>query len=166
MTKPTSIKTNILMIAIALVIVLIIPSQIDGRQLADSLGPRFVPYLGCVIVIFSNGLQLVLRLIENSKIRKRSDYAEEQKEKVPFKTAAAAFFKKYGIVIITLAMAFAATFIVNYLGYILTYCLLCTGMLLTFKEKRWYFYAITYALVAMVYIGFTKFLYVPLPSLF
>ena len=39
-------------------------------------------------------------------------------------------------------------------------------MLLTFKEKRWYFYVITYALVAMVYIGFTKFLYVPLPSLF
>jgi Ca2+/H+ antiporter len=165
MAKPTSIKTNILMIAIALIIALIIPSQVDGSQIADSLGARFIPYFGCGIVIVSNGVQLAIRLVKNSKIRKKEGYEEEKKEKTPFKESAAAFIKKYGIVIITLAMAFAATFIIEYLGYILTCCLLCTGMLLTFKEKRWYFYVITYALVALVYIGFSKFLYVPLPSL-
>ena len=65
-----------------------------------------------------------------------------------------------------MAMAFTATFVVKYLGYVVTYCLLCAGMLLLFREKRWYYYLITFALVAAVYIGFTRFLYVPLPSLF
>ena len=72
---------------------------------------------------------------------------------------------KYGIMILTLIMAFAATYIIEYLGYVITYCLLCTGMLACFKEKRWYFYLITYVLVVLIYFGFTKFLYVPLPSI-
>ena len=162
--KELSIKSNIFMMAIAVVIALIIPSQIDGGKIADSLGARFVPYLGCGIVFVPNAFQLVYRLIRGAKW-KNAGSAPAAGDKPSVKAVVADFWGGYGKLVLVLAMAFVAAFSVEKLGYILTYCLLCGGMLLTFREKRWYFYLISFILVVLVYIGFTKFLYVPLPTL-
>lgn len=165
MDKPAPIKSNLFCIAAALIIVFLIPSQISDKVTADILGPRFIPYLGCGIVIVPNVIQLIQKLIANSKIQKNEVDGQGNKEKAAFADSVKAVISKYGIMILTLIMAFAATYIIEYLGYVITYCLLCTGMLACFKEKRWYFYLITYVLVVLIYFGFTKFLYVPLPSI-
>lgn len=65
-----------------------------------------------------------------------------------------------------MALAFLATFVINSVGYVVTYSLLTCAMLLLFRERRWYFYLISVVLVMLVFLFFTKFLYVPLPSPF
>ncbi len=166
MEKPESIKSNLFCIAAALLIVFLIPSQISDKVTADILGPRFIPYLGCGIVLVPNILQMVQKMIRNTKISKNVADHGEKADRPGLAETVRALVSRYGIMILTLIMAFAATWLINLLGYVPTYCLLCTGMLASFKEKRWYFYLITYVLVFLIYLGFTKFLYVPLPSLF
>lgn len=164
--KNYSVKSNIFMILVSIAIILIIPSQIDGREIADSLGARFVPYLGCYIVLIPNVIQLLLKLIYRGKKKSAGAEAGAAAEKKSFAETVASVWKDYSSLVIVLALAFLAAFVVEKTGYILTYCLLCIGVLLVFKEKRWYFYVISCVLVVLVYIGFTKFLYVPLPTLF
>lgn len=165
--KKESITSNLFMIAVAVLMILIIPSQIDNSVQADRLGPRFVPYAASALVLLPNLLQMGMKLMRNKKARAAGTLEEPSGETKPtFGEICRRLVKQYWTLVAVMVMAFAATFVVDYLGYVITYCLLCAGMLLIFREKRWYFYLITFALVAVVYIGFSKFLYVPLPSIF
>ena len=155
------------MIALAILMILIIPAQIDNSVQADRLGPRFVPYAACALVLLPNLLQMCMKMLRNQKARNAGAAETASGEaRPPFGEACRRLVRQYWALAAVIVMAFAATFVVEYLGYVITYCLLCAGMLLLFREKRWYYYLIVFTLVAAVYIGFTKFLYVPLPSLF
>ncbi|SFP37429.1 Tripartite tricarboxylate transporter TctB family protein [Oscillibacter sp. PC13] len=164
-TKKQPITANILMICIAVVMLLLIPSLIDNSATTDLLGPRFVPQMACCLILLPNLLQLINKLVSNRKLSQEVQ-APTQTAKTPLPEFFKNVFKKYWTLVVVMALAFAATFVVDYLGYIITYCLLCAVMLLLFREKRWYFYLISFALVIAVYFGFSRFLYVPLPSIF
>lgn len=165
--KKESITPNIFMIAVSILIILIIPGQIDNSVQADRLGPRFVPYAACALVLLPNLLQMCTKALRNKRARDAgTPEPSSGAAKPPFGGICQRLVRQYWVLAAVMAMAFTATFVVKYLGYVVTYCLLCAGMLLLFREKRWYHYLITFALVAAVYIGFTRFLYVPLPSLF
>lgn len=164
-TKKQPITANIFMIVIGVIMLLLIPSLIDNSTTTDLLGPRFVPQMSCCLIIFPNLLQMLNKLKANRQCS-QEEGAAEMAEKIPLSERLKTTFNQYGILVVVMALAFAATFVIEYLGYIITYCLLCAAMLLLFREKRWYFYLIAFALVAVVYIGFTRFLYVPLPSIF
>lgn len=164
-TKKQPITANILMICIGIIMLIMIPSLIDNSTTTDLLGPRFVPQMSCCLMIFPNLLQMLNKLKANRQCGQETKTSSIA-EKVSISELLQSTFKKYGILVVVMALAFAATFVIEYLGYIITYCLLCAAMLLLFHEKRWYFYLISFVLVAVVYIGFTRFLYVPLPSIF
>lgn len=165
--KKESITSNIFMIAVAVLIILIIPAQIDNSVQADRLGPRFVPYAACALVLLPNLLQLCMKVLRNKRAQDAGMLeAPSGEAKPPLGERCKRLVKQYWVLAAVMAMAFAATFIVEYLGYIVTYCALCAGMLLLFRERHWYYYLISFVLVAVVFIGFTRFLYVPLPSIF
>lgn len=162
--KHNSINTNLFMIAVAILIFLVIPSQVDGSKLSDSLGARFVPYLGSGLVLIPNVIQLIYKLMSRKKEEVEKNVSSKT-EKRSAKELAQSLWSRYDVMTVTLAAVFAASFAMEKIGYIICCCLLCTLMLAMFKEKRWYYYLITYVLVVIVFIGFTKFLYVPLPTL-
>ncbi len=163
--KKDSITSNIFMIAVAALIIFIIPAQIDNSVQADRLGPRFVPYAACALVLLPNLLQLCVKILRNRRAGSPGTPEAPSEEATP-SPAPRRLTEQYWRLAAVMAMAFAATVIVEYLGYVITYCLLCAGMLLLFRERRRHYYLIAFTLVAAVYIGFTKFLYVPLPSIF
>ena len=164
--KKESITSNIFMIAVAILMILIIPAQIDNSVQADRLGPRFVPYAACALVLLPNLLQLCMKVLRNKRAQSAGTLETPSGEARPTPgELCRRLVKQYWVLAAVMVMAFAATFAVEYLGYVVTYCALCAGMLLLFRERRWYYYLIAFALVAVVYIGFTRFLYVPLPSI-
>lgn len=157
---------NIFLIAVACIVMAIIPFQIDGRQVADSLGARAFPCIATALVLIPNLLQLVKKTAENRKAEPKRAAEEAQTAPVPFAETVKKYVGQYWVLVTVMALAFLATFVIDYIGYVVTYSLLTSVMLLLFREKRWYFYLISIALVTLVFLFFTKFLYVPLPSPF
>lgn len=157
---------NIFLIVIAGVILLVIPFQIDGRQVADSLGARAFPYIATALVLIPNLLQLMKKIIENRRVEQEGAAQTVKTAQRPLAVKVKEYIAKYWILVTVMALAFLATFVINSVGYVVTYSLLTCAMLLLFREKRWYFYLISVVLVMLVFLFFTKFLYVPLPSPF
>lgn len=157
---------NIFLILVTCVILVLIPLQIDGRQVADSLGARAFPYIAAFLVLIPNLLQMIKKIVENRKIVQAASDEESVASSVPFLDTLKNYVQKYWALTAVMALAFLATFIIDYIGYVITYGLLTCLMLLIFREKRWYFYVISVALVILIFLFFTRFLYVPLPSPF
>ena len=157
---------NIFLIVIAGVILLVIPFQIDGRQVADSLGARAFPYIATALVLIPNLLQLMKKIIENRRMKQEGAAQTVKTAQRPLAVKVKEYIAKYWILVTVMALAFLATFVINSVGYVVTYSLLTCAMLLLFRERRWYFYLISVVLVMLVFLFFTKFLYVPLPSPF
>ena len=163
MKKKESIGQNIFFICVGCIIAILIPFQIDGRQVADALGARFFPALATALVLISNGAQLVCKLMRNAKAKAAGQLApEEKKIHVSAGEQLRALAKKYWLVAAVFLLAMLSTFVIDYIGFIVTYCVMCCVFLALFKEKRWYFYAITIALVVAVYLFFSMALNVPL----
>ena len=164
MKKKESIQQNVFFICVACVIAILIPFQIDGRQVADALGARFFPALATALVLIPNVIQLVSKLIRNSKAKAAGQLETVEKaSNVKLGDRVNDLVKKYWLVAAVAVLAMLTTFAIDYIGYIVTYSVMTCFFLVLFKEKRWYFYAISIVLVILVYLFFSMALNVPLP---
>lgn len=160
MEQRKSVKGNLFFLAVGLFILILIPFQITSLKVADTAGPRFFPYCAITIIMLPNAIQLICRLLSNQRAKRAGILAKSEEGTV---IAVSGLLAKYKIVITVMLIALLSTFIVDFAGYCVTYSAMVSIFLAIFNEKRWYFYAISIALVLLVYLMFTKFLYVPLP---
>ncbi len=147
-----NILAGILFILFGLALLLYIPNSIndDGMSI---LGPRAFPNLIAYGIIL-----LSLSLLITNIYKLFSDKKKETKTKDSNTTV----LDEVRVLLLTLIMLlYVLTF--EPLGYFISTFISSTLILALFKVKKWYLYAIIYTIAGLIYLAFTKLLFVILP---
>ncbi|WP_422386972.1 tripartite tricarboxylate transporter TctB family protein [Cytobacillus oceanisediminis] len=123
------------------------PQQISTVE-ASSINARTIPRLIAIVILICSLLLII-----------QGFFFTEKKEVNINKSVLLKEFRGIGMIFIFIGYGF----IIDKLGFTISSLLLCTSCLLFYKVKNWKYYAVTCAVVFIVYFVFANALNVNLP---
>lgn len=122
-----------------------------GNELLTSY---FMPRVLVVILVFNSGINLLINLIHYARARKNSR---------PMPEYAGVTWAKEKHVLAFAAIMFVYAAALTHVGFLISSAVCCCALLIYVRDKKPLHYAIALAFILMMYLVFTRVLYVKLP---
>lgn len=151
--------------ALAAAIYVLIPSQIADVK-ASGVGPRTFPYFLAVLLFLLGAVMLAQSLL--ALRRSPAPASEAPAEPAPSSAAEDApengrHISGFWFAMLVFVWFVAYAVAMQFVGYILASLVFLGGLMVLFGLRKWQYYVTFAALVLVVYVIFSNFLYVQLP---
>lgn len=133
------------------------PMLIKSKGLGDVSGARLFPqFLGIALAVVS----LIMVVIELRQIaRLKKEGVVEETKPISLKEVCKSEWK----VVVLIVLMLLYLYLFTHIGFLFSSILLTTAVLFLLGERKIVNYLILYAVVVLIYLGFTKILMVRLP---
>lgn len=153
-SKKRDLACNVFFILLAIVLFILMPYHVPGKNVADRLGPRFFLNVALWIMLGVNLFCLVTRGCAMLKEKKANAGAGKAEPSAPFGERLAKLYHQEKNVVLIFAIVALASLLMPRFGFIATGIGMNFIILALLGARKWYYYLIAAACLVGIYMLF------------